>query len=151
MFGYRSKKYYKELKKIPNVKLIRPTEVSFTIIAAAKIVFTTTGTVGWEGLLLKKPVITFGNAFYNHLPMVKKCDRMTDLPALVKEQLENFTYDEVSLINLLTAIFKESANLDLVQIWDVEGGGNMEKKKEMVVSFVDFLATKINLKPILNK
>ncbi|KKT28991.1 MAG: hypothetical protein UX43_C0001G0041 [Candidatus Giovannonibacteria bacterium GW2011_GWB1_46_20] len=148
MFGYRPRNFYRELKKIPNVKLIKPTITSFELIERAKIIITLTNTSAWEAVLLKKPAITFGNAFFNILPMVKNCKAIADLPYMVKEQLENFNYDEEALLNLLAAIFQESADLDLVQIWDIEGGSNMEKKKEAVAPFVDFLASKLNLMQI---
>ncbi len=145
MFGYRTRGFYKELKKIPNVKLINPALESFPITNGAKLIITINGTAGWEGVLLKKPVITFGNVFYNVLPMVKKCTAIEDLPRIVREQLENFSHDEPALINLIASIYKESADLNLVQIWDVEGGAEMEKKKEVVTRFVDFLAQKLGL------
>lgn len=148
MFGYRTRSFYKELKKIPCVKLIRPSQESFPIMENAKLVVVINSTVGWEAVKLKKPVIAFGNVFYNILPMVKKCSAIEDLPYLVKEQMENFHHDENALIKLIAAIFQESADVDLVQIWDIEGGSNMEKKEREVVKFVDLLASKLNLKTI---
>ncbi len=147
MFGYRTRNFYKELKKIPNVKLIDPSLESFPLTKNAKLIITINGTAGWEGILLKKPVITFGNVFYNALPMVKKCVSISDLPYIVKEQLENFHHDDPALINLIAAIFRESFDLDLVQIWDIEGGANQQKKQEEVAPLVDYLAKKLNLTP----
>jgi hypothetical protein len=105
-----------------------------------------TSTAGWEAVLLKKPVITFGNVFFNVLPMVKKCVILENLPNLVQEQLVDFQYDESALLNLIAAIYKESADLDLAQIWDVEGGGQTEKHQKEIVSFIDLIAEKLNLK-----
>jgi len=150
MFGYRPRQYYKELKKIPNVKLIRPEVPNFDLIQNAKLITTNTGTAGWEATLLKKPVITFGNAFYNTLPIIKRCRAIEDLPRLIKEQLENFHYDEKPLIHFIAAIFKESANVDLIQLWHIEGGGNMEKKEKELVPLVDLIAEKLHLAPIKN-
>ncbi|MFC1625413.1 hypothetical protein ACFL1O_00885, partial [Patescibacteria group bacterium] len=143
MFGYRPHCYYKKLKKIPNVKIIKPTTMSFSLIQKAKLVMTLTGSTGWEGLLLKKPVITFGTVFYNDLPMVKNCKTIENLPYLVKKQLENFDYNEKTLINLIAAVYKESADVDLVQLWDIEGGGKMEKKEKELMPLVDFIASKL--------
>ncbi|MEK7598938.1 MAG: hypothetical protein AAB474_00595 [Patescibacteria group bacterium] len=145
MFGYRTRRFYKELKKIPNVRLVDPSLESFPITKNAKLIITINSTAGWEAVLLKKPAVTFGNVFYNALPMAKKCAAIEDLPHIVKEQLENFNYSEPALINLIAAIYKESADLDLVQIWDIEGGSNMEKKQKVVEPFVDYLAKKLNL------
>ncbi|OGZ28186.1 MAG: hypothetical protein A2931_02840 [Candidatus Niyogibacteria bacterium RIFCSPLOWO2_01_FULL_45_48] len=148
MFSYRPRKYYKELKKIPNVKLIRPSVSSFDLTKNAKLIATITGTAGWEGILLKKPVITLGDVFYSALPMVKNCKTIEELPYIVKTQLENFNYDEEKLINLITAIYRESAPLDLSQIWDIEGGSQAEKKEEEIMPIVDLIAEKLNLKAI---
>ena len=148
MFGYRPRSFYRELKKIPCVRLIRPSQESFPLIKNAKLVITMNSTAGWEAILFKKPVIAFGNVFYNALPMVKKCVAIEDLPHMVKEQLEKFHYDENALIRLIAAIFQESADADLVQIWDIEGGSNMEKKEREVVQLVDLLASKLGLKTV---
>lgn len=148
MFGYRTREYYKELKKIPNLKLISPSVPSFDLIKNTKLIVTLTGTAGWEGLLLKKPVITFGDVFYNVLPMVRRCRNMEDLPNIVKNRLENFEYDEKKLVCLIAAIYKESAPLDLTQLWDKEGGSRAEKKEEEITPFVDLIAEKLNLKAI---
>lgn len=148
MFGYRPKRYYKELKKIPSVKLIKPATINFELIKNSKLIMTNTGTAGWEATLLKKPVITFGNAFYNKLPFVKKCKAIEDLPWIIKEQLENFNYDEGALINFIAAIYKESADVNLIQLWSIEGGGKMEKKEKELIPLVDLIAKKFNLKPI---
>lgn len=150
MFGFRPRRYYKELKKIPNVKLVKPTITSFDLMQNAKLVTAITGTAGWEATLLKKPVITFGDAFYNKLPMIKRCRAIEDLPHLIKTQLENFHYDEQSLVHFIAAIMKESAEVDLIQLWHVEGGGYMEKKEKELVSLVDLIAEKLQLKPIKN-
>lgn len=145
MFGYRPRSFYRELKKITNVKLLKPTLTSFELLNCAKIVFSISGTAAWEGALLKKPAVIFGDAFFSVLPMVKICRAITDLPYLIKEQLEKFKYDEEALVNLLTAIFGESADMDLIKIWDIEGGANMEGKEKEVSSFVDLLASKLGL------
>lgn len=148
MFGYRPRRYYKELKKVPNVKLIKPTVMSFDLIKNARLVVTLTGSAGWEAILFKKPVITFGKVFYNKLPMVKICRAIEDLPYLVKEQLEKFNHDEAALINLIAAIYKESANADLSQLWNIEGGDQMEKKEHQLTPLVDLIAEKLNIKPL---
>ena len=147
MFGYRPRCFYKELKKIPNVKIVKPSLSSFDLIKNAKLIATITGTAGWEAMLMKKPIITFGNVFYNKLSMAKQCKTMEDLPYLVKNQIENFRYDEKELINFITAIFQESAEVDLTQIWDIEGGSKMEKKEQKLVPLVDLIAKKLDLNP----
>ncbi len=151
MSGYRPRRYYKELKKIPNVKLIKPTIESFELIKNAKTVVTISATSGWEALLLAKPAITFGEVFYNQLSMVKRCRTIEELPYLIKEQSENFRYNEEELLNFLSVIYKESADANLVQLWNVEGGGEMDKKEKELIPLVDLIAKKLNLQQKLQQ
>lgn len=145
MVGSRKLAYYKEIKKIPNVKLIDPTISSLELIQNSKLVTTVAGTAGWEGILFKKPVIIFGASLYHKLSMVKLCSDITKLPYLIKEQLEKFEYNEEELIYFIAGLYKESVPLDLSQIWDVEGASMMEKKKKFLMPLVDLLAKKIGL------
>ena len=97
--------FYKEIKKIPNVKLILPYANTFNLIKRASLIATITGTVGFEALFYRKPVITFGDVFYNVFDDVAKIGRVRDLPELInkmmgirikRENLQKFIY---SLLN----------------------------------------------------
>ena len=143
MLGYRPRSFYKELKKIPNVKLINIGENSLDLIKNSKMVVTLLGTAGWEAVLSKKPVIIFGKIFYDGLSMVRRCAAIEDLPYLVKGQLEQFQYQEKELIDFIAALYKESVDLDLPKLWDVEGGGKLDQRKSELVPLVDLIASKL--------
>lgn len=143
MAEYRPRAFYKKLKNIPNVKLISPTISSYAITPMAKLIFTITGTIGWEGLMLKKPIITFGHWFYNSMPMVKFCREIETLPTLVKEQLDHYTHDEEELLAMTAAIFDDSAKVNLAYLWEEES--DFGKKKEGVRPLADLLAKKLGL------
>ena len=66
--GRRPLSFYRELKKIEQVRLLSPNEDTWSLIRGAAVVAVITGTAGWEGLLFDKPVITFGDVFFNELP-----------------------------------------------------------------------------------
>jgi hypothetical protein len=149
MHGLRPRRFYKEVKKIPNVKLIRPEIESSSLIINSKLIFTISGTAGWEAIQLKKPIIVFSDVFYSRLPMVKKCVAIEQLPYLVKDQLEKFIHDEVALVNFLTAISHESVDVDLTQLWDIEGGGQVETKKDQLMPLTDLIAKKLNLTSLI--
>ena len=70
-FGVRDRKYYSMLGKLPNVVWARPQFSSLEWIRASKIVATITGTVGFEAVYNKKPVLSFGaHQSINQLPSV---------------------------------------------------------------------------------
>ena len=142
MVGFRTRAYYRELKKIPNVRLIHPNHDSHAIIQDARLIATITGTVGWEAALLGKPVITFGNVYYNALPTVQKCERIDDLALLVKEQLETEP-DDRALTSFVAALFEDSASCDLLYLWEFEQ--DRQKKREGLEEFAELIARKIRL------
>ena len=143
MVPYRPRKYYKELKKIPNVKLINPAISSFDIIPHAKLITVITGSVGWEAAMLKKPVISFGDYFFNDLPAIKKCENIKKLPYLVQEQLNNFEHNEEELLKFLQAIFEKSVSVDVMNLWENEW--DMDKKREGMQPLTELLAKKLGL------
>ncbi len=143
MVVYRPRSFYKEIKKMPNVRLINPAVTSFELIPNAKLIVTISGSVGWEGTLLKKPVITFGNIFYNQLSFVKNCKTPEQLPYLVKEQTENFHFDDGELTRLIAGIFEESVEVPLGYLWEKET--DMEKRKIGLQPLAGLLMNKINI------
>jgi hypothetical protein len=71
-YGVRSRWYYNQLIKLPNVELAHPDISSWEWIRQSKIVVALTGTVGQESVHLKKPVLSFGkHQIINHLPTVQ--------------------------------------------------------------------------------
>ncbi len=128
MVEYRPRSFYRRLKKMPNVKLLTPTVSSYEILPHAKLILTITGTAGWEGIFLKKPVITFGHWFYNSLSFVKYCKTIEELPSLVRTQLEDYKHDENELLDFLAIIFQESFELDLRNAWNSPHDPEFQKK-----------------------
>jgi len=146
MYGKRTRAFYKELKKIPNLRLAPPTIESFDLTARTRLVITITGTAGWEALMFKKPVITFGDVFYNQLLMVRQCRVIAELPQTIKEHLTHWRHDEAAMLNYLTAIFAASVEVDLFEIWDVEGGGRLKERAQELESLTKLIAQKVGLK-----
>jgi hypothetical protein len=144
MIGFRTRSYYKEIKKIPNVKLIHPNFDSHKIIKDSKLIFTISGTAGWEGIILKKPVITFGDVFYNSLSAVKKVTEISKLGSLTKWALETCKHDEKELEDFVTALISDSAEIKLHEIW--EKGVDDKTEKEKLSQFCDLLMKKLNNK-----
>lgn len=118
MFGYRPRRYYEEILKIPNVCLISPNVPSGELSRNAAITLTITSTAGWESLLQKKPVVTFGNTFYNDIPGVKFCRSFDELPYIIKEQLEKWKSDDALLIDYASALLEDSVDVDFSQMWN---------------------------------
>jgi capsule polysaccharide modification protein KpsS len=111
MVNKRTRAYYKKLLAIPNVVLVDPKVKSFDLIEKAKLVVTITSTTGWESVLLGKPVITFGNIFYNEYPAVKHCRTPEEMPDLVREQLTNFHHNKPDVELFLAALMDLASSI----------------------------------------
>ena len=144
MLEYRPTQYYKELKKIPNLKLLDPKTSSLELILKSKIVTTIAGTAGFEAALLKKPAVTFGDIFYNTLSFVKRCREIENLPTIIEQQLKRFAYDNEEVINLLSAIFEDTLPFDFTDLW-AKGSYEQVKHHPDFPKFVDNLAKKLGL------
>jgi capsule polysaccharide export protein KpsC/LpsZ len=99
---------YEDLVKNERIKLISTEEESFELIKHAKAVSTITGTVGWEAMVRRKPVIAFGLGWYENYS--KGVLRITNEKS-AKDMLnfiENYQYDEHSLLAYLAAVGKNT-------------------------------------------
>ena len=88
--GKRPLSFYRQIGRLWNVELIHPFADSFQLVRQARALVTITGTMGWEALLLGKPVMTFGEVCYNSFPDVIKAGRRPkgEWPGLVETLLD---------------------------------------------------------------
>jgi hypothetical protein len=93
-FGVRSKWYYNQLEQISNVQFANPAINSLEWIHAARLVVTITGTAGSEGVLYKRPVLSFGShQAINALPTVRFADNYVSTRRGIEELLALSTDD----------------------------------------------------------
>ena len=64
----RGRGFFQRLEMLKNVKLVPNETSSYDLIEKSKFVATITGTAGWEALTGGRNVLTFGHAWYNHMP-----------------------------------------------------------------------------------
>lgn len=99
--GFLSSSDYERIKSIPNVRLINSEINAKYLIKRSVGVVTLTSTVGYESLIIGKPVITMGDIFYNfhplcinvknHFELPKAIRRIIDIPPTTEYTL-NFLY-----------------------------------------------------------
>ena len=113
--GQHNLKFYNELKKHPNIKLISYKESMFHLIKDSIGAINLSSTVGLESLMIKKPTILLGNVFYNDTGLTLKANSYTQLEEILKQvSKENYSlndtfknYDE-RLAYYLNALTKKS-------------------------------------------
>jgi hypothetical protein len=120
-------RFYRDAMAFPRVSFIPSDTNPFKLIDHAKAVITVAGTMGWEAMVRKKPVVCFGQSWYSAFTNgVLRIKDNRDLDRIV-DFIENYTYSEDYLFAYLKAIeinsiiayhymdLKEQLDIDKVQ------------------------------------
>lgn len=115
MVGKRSFNSYRKLLDIPRVHLASPALEARELIKHSDLVTVLTSSIALEAVILQKPVITFGDCYYNALPnsMVSRCADLRNLPQLVKKILAEYEYDDNALHAYVSAVYETSESINL--------------------------------------
>jgi hypothetical protein len=103
----RSSQFYDDLLRFPNVRLVQMECDSFTLIEHALAVATVSGTVGWEAMARRKPVLVFGLAWYESYPGALKVNS-DGAASQITPFIRGFSYDEAKLLAYLAALQNHS-------------------------------------------
>jgi hypothetical protein len=76
---HRSPAYYDEIRALPGTELVSLFYDTFNLIDHAKAVATVTGSIGFEALIRKKPVLTFGYPWYKNCEGELYSGRLSEL------------------------------------------------------------------------
>lgn len=109
MRGERRLRYYEELKKLHNVRLLSPCLDSHNLIRKSDVILTIAGSSAWEAILYEKPVIAFGPLCYGFCELAYHCENIAELPGVLSKALERFTPNYDLLLKFVWA-FLESAH-----------------------------------------
>jgi len=105
----RIKEFYDDIALYERVVLIAPEVNSFELTKHARAVSTVTGTAGWEAMALGKPVIIFGQTWYEKYAGVHKVS-CEESASRISEFLEGFEYNERNLLAYLLAFSRNTIN-----------------------------------------
>ncbi|MEJ2374201.1 MAG: hypothetical protein P8Y71_01925 [Pseudolabrys sp.] len=86
-FGQRPKDYYRNLSRLPNVVLIDAFDSQFKYLKHADLIVTENGSSGWEGLLLRRRVLTVAPNFYDGAGLSVMAHNPNELSTKVVEAL----------------------------------------------------------------
>lgn len=129
MWGNRNSEFYDKIKRFPKVKLVHPREDNFTLMKSSFAIITITGTSGWEGMLLKKPVIFLSNTpFLVIKDGYELCNDLSKLPKVFKK-IDKFKFcSDQKILRYLTILFQNSFPLPEKSFWAVKNKPNLINK-----------------------
>lgn len=83
--GLRPGRFYKEILRLPRVRLLHQRLDSYAVVPHAEAVITLGSTAGWEALMFGRPVLLIGHAFYEEFQEGVIClNAIEDLPFLLR-------------------------------------------------------------------
>lgn len=107
VYESRSIQFYKEIKSLKNVKLIKHAYSSQELLQRCNAVVTITGTVGFEALFLDKPVLLFGHTFYENYSYVFSIKTAQECKKAIEQISKNkFKFDKKEMKIYLKSIEK---------------------------------------------
>ena len=102
---------YKTIVDLPNVKLVHPSVNNQELISKSQGVIAISGSVGFEALFYKKPVILFADEHYDVLSMVTQIKTLTSLPNDIKNALNTFNFSNKEINAFMEAFNKCSISV----------------------------------------
>lgn len=113
--GLRPYAYYKSLFEIPNLYLADVHAPSIPMVKACSFVGVISGTIGFEAIMMGKPVLILGHPKYEDVRgnMTRKCFNLFDMPAIIRELLENYKYEPEHIESFICALIEGSVAIDL--------------------------------------
>lgn len=118
-YGFRSNKYYKKLKEINRVELLKSDITMHEAIRQCRGVFTISGSAGLNAVIQKKPCWVFGNVYYSNVGknLVNKIDNLNKLDININNHLKNFKFDKSQIINFLSKMIENAVQFNLYSFY----------------------------------
>ena len=117
--------------KIKNLKLIKFSSNNYKLMKLSQASLVISGTTGWETILLKKPVISIGNSFYQNLPMVYKLENIDKFSSAINWIQKSYKHQEDKLINFISSIMSKSIVIPYDYYWGIGDTEKVGKKLEI--------------------
>ena len=113
--GLRPYNYYKALFEIPNLYLADVHAPSIPMVNASKFVGIISGTIGFEAVMMGKPVLILGHPKYEAIPgkMTRKCLNLFEMPQAIRTLLDEYEYSRDNIVTFISALIEGSVDIDL--------------------------------------
>lgn len=128
-WGYPSLDFYAKLKRLPNVRVLRPNAPTKELIKKSEAVITLTSTVGYEALLLGKKVFLYGSVFYGfHKDVIRITDPSKLFELLRRGLADGSAVDKSYNLDFIAAYFMSTKPSSLNLMMKDAAAEEMAKK-----------------------
>jgi len=135
----RDYRFYRNLSQLSDKIVFVPLKTdTYQLIKNSVAVATVTGTAGWEAFFEKKPVLVFGQCFYDSAPGAFKVRSQSDCQRVLKAIVNNeFRYDEKKLKLFLQAVSNVALNACLDADYYGVSSLSIEESNERLYNFLE--------------
>ncbi|KJC50773.1 capsule biosynthesis protein [Bradyrhizobium sp. LTSP857] len=95
-------------RRFDNFVLLPPQTNNYTVLNRADAIISVNSKSGAEALLLGKPVVVMGDAFYSSCPLITTADRLRDVPARLREALRAGPFEPAKATPYFEAAWRRS-------------------------------------------
>ena len=106
--GQRGPSFFRQLRRIPNVKLVPYSMSTFDIYRRTAIVFTVTGTAAYEAGLLGIPAVTFAPMYFGGFSTIRHCGDVTRLKEVVFDLIQDRRRDRANDDRFMAQLMMQS-------------------------------------------
>ena len=135
-------KFYDKIKKLKNVKLIDPFVDPHDIIKSSQGIITISSTMGFEGIMYKKPIILFGDAFYKSYKYSYRVKNINNLNNIMRQCLKiNGSINNNEVEKFIAAYLHElyDGNLYFSKDKDALKKSNIHKIKDAIFKEINYI------------
>jgi capsule polysaccharide export protein KpsC/LpsZ len=95
-------------RRFDNFILLPPQTNNYAVLGRADAIVSVNSKSGAEAVLLGKPVVVMGDAFYRSCPLVFPADRLADVPQRLREALASQAFDPAKAAPYFETAWRES-------------------------------------------
>lgn len=128
--------FYETLRDMPAVDLVPIDHPSVDLRGRARLVATTTGTVGWETVLEGKFVLVFGFPWYGTCPGVHRVGTVAECRAAIEEAIRHGFENDTASVQAWVDAFTESCTI-VGDFGDEEVEGSSRPREELLQGTAD--------------
>jgi hypothetical protein len=155
MLGRRPKGFYEAIRKLPGVYLVHPSISSRELIKNSKLVFSITGTVAWEALVLQKPAAMLGCfpflRFATQLGQGLKLAKLETLPEDIEEAIAMPPVNDADLVRFLGLLYEETFSFPTELFWGKVTDDDVRKNDDVIEGMTEQFLRRVRQNPALRK
>jgi hypothetical protein len=148
---FRSKHFYDRLAAHPKIKLLALDFDANILMRSARFTSTITGTVGWESMLMGKPALHFGKAYYTACHAAFKIDSVESCQKAIAEGNKMTTEQIKKAVVQFIHYYLQNGHLIKAVNWETKFQYTSIDRSEQINTLTEAFAKRLSPQPANSK